>query len=135
MREIIFRGKWINNREWVYGFYRHNYIYEIDEIMHQYKTPLGDEAYCWLKVIPETVGQYTGIKDKNGMRIFEGDIIYSNLWGAYMDSGNRVVEFADGRFGFYLHYQGRSIEMGGFKLTNSNKGRFEVVGNIHKETE
>ena len=115
MREILFRGKRLDNGDWVDG-----YLYEHEPplvgIVSEKDEPEASKWFIartgfadWnmprpvelVEVDPSTVGQYTGLKDKNGKRIFEGDIL-------------NIAKTADGLGGYY---------------------ECEIIGNIHDNPE
>lgn len=123
MREILFRGKRCDNGEWVNGSLLNPYRKK--PLIAHYED--GQEILGYIvEVISETVGQYTGLTDKNGTRIFEGDIlrfpypstqnIYSVMWGG----GSFVRKDPDG---YYL------------SLNALNCDEYEVIGNIHDNPE
>lgn len=137
MREILFRGKLAGNGEWVYGAYV------------QLKD--GDRTipyiYYFGEVIPETFGQYTGLTDKNGKKIFEGDICKvtyldrrCNSNGKRYLAENEMIEkvvFKNGAFCFMVIIEDIAMYRPiGFDIYEKQKIKYvKVIGNIYDNPE
>lgn len=99
MREILFRGKRKDNGEWIEGSLVSYPELEMTIIEHNEQFFTSHSALPVFKVIPETVGQYTGLTDKNGTRIFEGDIVKMNSGKRYIG----IVEYWEDSFRVASH--------------------------------
>ena len=133
MREILFHGKRADNGEWVEGDLLQIKYYNkpIIECKIMPQTPVSS-AY---PVIPETVGQYTGLTDKNGKRIFEGDIC---KFKRFNDVHVGKVVFNVTTASFIMWYQpivGAYGEKATQKMLLSVCDYIEIIGNIHDNPE
>ena len=128
IREVIFRGKRTDNGEWVKGYLYITHIgaHEIGS----YDAEINIERFTF-DVIPETVGQYTGLTDKNGVKIFEGDIVHCV---SKLDSADMVIIFECGQFRMILaeKYHEYQTNVGYYDINCFAK---EVIGNIHDNPE
>lgn len=126
MREILFRGKRLDDGGWVYG------CYYLDETTARRQTFIVVNDFGFILVIPESVGQYTGLKDKNGKKIFEGDIIKDKEpRRIYMIGYNEdLMKYAF----LYYHKELKNIYCGGFVSKTDGKS-IEVIGNIFDNPE
>lgn len=129
MREVIFRGKRLDNGKWVHGLYIHHRNvahYIIDARLGGYEDMNGEFfTPRWYAIDPATVGQYTGLTDKTGKRIFEGDIVNGLFLFERPIAG--VVTFRDGSFGVQW-MRGRVEEFSAF--TSCCNVAWAVIGNI-----
>lgn len=135
----IYRGKRKDNGEWVYGFYVCLHDHKGNESHRIYtgyaETDCGDYYPEWFEVDPATVGQFTGLPDKNRERIFEGDVCRFREWsrGEMCWIGN-------------IHYENQQFVISGgpnkeceapfcLQLSRFVAGNIEVIGTFHDNPE
>ena len=128
MREILFRGIRKDTHELVYGFYGEYFNGKKNiSCISVVDTHAIAGSFCY-EVIPETVSQFTGLYDKNGVRIWENDIV--------IIGGNKsfptVVEFLSGSWQCVRKYTDKGRENGYsylHRLEYDNPNKYEVIGN------
>ncbi|MDE5944711.1 MAG: hypothetical protein K2G93_03900 [Rikenella sp.] len=158
-REIKFRGKRIGGDEWVFGDLLH------DRDMHPHIVPQNqgfdiDDDMCEVYAVdPDTVGQYTGLKDKNGQEVYEGDIVvnreyHNEAWRLFtaeetleLDIADIMGELKKEEIGciitqyasmYFEEQDGCYIDiaaMGGEQRFSHPIYELEVIGNIHDNPE
>lgn len=128
MREIKFRGKPVDNEygEWVFGYF------SLNSMSLGGTAPFIFDGEYEYKVDPETVGQYTGLKDRNGKEIFEGDI----QEGGRFDKEIKIVRYDTRQARF------KAVPLSLFKANAGNGGwtgydvrDYAVIGNIYENPE
>ena len=129
MRPIIFRGKRLDNGEWVEGDYFRKYIYDRYDngslhhlIGWQVTDNDGEKFNDYEDVDPDTVGQYTGLKDRYGDRIWEGDVI-------------KATGGCAPKIGAVIYKNGEFRGLYDFPKQDNVCGFCEIIGNIHDNPE
>ena len=143
MREILFRGKSKGKPEWVYGsLYKEGSQVFILVGGRFYPEPSNGQSALgimdWYEVFPDSIGQFTGLTDKNGQKIFEGDIVAftaeDELWEPHYYQG--FVYFCDGAFWVDCGKDNDDndvlFSIGHALLADKN---IQVIGNIHDNPE
>ena len=130
MREILFRGKRKDNGEWAFGYFA--LITEDDRPAIRVRE---SDWHSWVDVSPETVGQFTGLSDKNKKKIFDGDILLAP------NKKKAVVSF--GTYSPYIGSPGADtfecwkLKVGNNEcpLTKTISVEMEIIGNIYDNPE
>lgn len=131
MREILFRGKCVGAKEWVYGYFF------AKPILEKYFIELGNEMW---QVDPDTVGEYTGLQDKNGKKIFEGDIVKIDDDSTYkfevkFGKCSRTKFQDEGHIGIYFDCINVKYIRNDPLFWATRKHGIKIIGNIHDNPE
>lgn len=134
-REIKFRGKRVDNDEWTYGYlvFSEDYIFDYSEkIDVPYIIPIDNfnlKDYREYRVDESTIGQYTGLKDKNGKEVYEGDVLNNTAVNFKF-----IVKFENTKYILQkLEYPDDALDMNDY--FHRIPTMFEVIGNIYESEE
>ncbi len=136
MRE--YRGKRVDNGEWAYGWYckitscgRDTHCIIPDDATFDFAQDLPDVIAGWVEVIPESVGQYIGLNDKNGVKVYGGDDVDVSMSFEGGTLPHRGYIVYDNEFGAF----GTKNDAGVTLLHNHCLHTLKVIGNIHTNPE
>lgn len=152
MREILFRGKRVDNGEWVYGsLVSHEKTFGIIEKENtEYTFDGGALDFFYTEINPESIGQFTGLLDKNGNKIFEDDLVKwtngKHYWEAVIstlsNSKTNTLYAIETHCNLSTYFDEFDEEIYSFERTDERKGirneldflskNIEIIGNIHE---
>ena len=132
-REILFKGKRVDNGEWVEGdLFNATKIVVTTKSNKGIYTEKGSDSFKheYFEVRHETVCQFTGLLDKNGKRIFEGDIVDAWNQGSHLTNG--IIRWGIGTCKFFIGNESNSIVWNLCGVgKNHTQEDLEIIGNIH----